>query len=98
MLFNEEVYNIDELIDKVVNDTTIHKMKVCVVCVLYDQDGKIILHRRGEKARDEVGKLQAIGGSINKVDSNFRDSMMREIREEGGRKVYRHHGRGILSV
>ena len=84
MLFNEEVYNIDELIDKVVNDTTIHKMKVCVVCVLYDQDGKIVLHRRGEKARDEVGKLEAIGGSVDRSDGDFREALLRELREEAG--------------
>ena len=84
MLFNEEVKNIDELIEKVLMDKTIHKMKVCVVCMLYDQDGKIVLHRRGEKARDEVGKLEAIGGSVDKSDGEFREALMRELREEAG--------------
>ena len=84
MLFNEEVKNIDELIEKVLMDKTIHKMKVCVVCMLYDQDGKIVLHRRGEKARDEIGKLEAIGGSVDETDGDFREALMRELNEECG--------------
>ena len=84
MLFNEEVKNIDELINIVIKDKTIHKMKVCVVCILYDQDGLIVLHRRGAKARDEIGKLEAIGGSIDKSDGEFREALLRELNEECG--------------
>ena len=84
MLFSEEVKNIDELIEKVLYDKSIKKMKVCVVCMLYDQNGKIVLHRRGEKARDEIGKLEAIGGCVDKSDGDFRDALMRELREEAG--------------
>ena len=87
MLFNDEVKNIDELIEKVINDKTIHKMKVCVVCMLYDQEGKIVLHRRGAMARDEVGKLEAIGGSVDKSDGEFREALLRELREEAGVKA-----------
>ena len=83
MLFNDEVKNIDELIDKVINERSIHKMKVCVVCMLY-KDGKIVLHRRGERARDEVGKLEAIGGSVDKSDGEFREALLRELNEECG--------------
>ena len=84
MLFNEEVKNIDELINMVIKDKTIHKMKVCVVCILYDQDGLIVLHRRGAKARDEIGKLEAIGGSVDKSDGEFREALLRELNEECG--------------
>ena len=84
MLFNEEVKNIDELINMVIKDKTIHKMKVCVVCMLYDQDGLIVLHRRGAKARDEIGKLEAIGGSVDKSDGEFREALLRELNEECG--------------
>ena len=84
MLFSDEVKNIDDLIDRVMYDKSIKKMKVCVVCMLYDQDGKIVLHRRGEKARDEIGKLEAIGGSVDKSDGEFRDALLRELREEAG--------------
>ncbi len=87
MLFTEEVKNIDELIEKVLYIPEIHKMKVCVVCMLYDQDGLIVLHRRGEKARDEIGKLEAIGGSVDNTDGNFRDALMRELYEEVGDKA-----------
>ena len=84
MLFNDEVKTIDELIEKVINVKDIHKMKVCVVCMLYDQEGKIVLHRRGAKARDEVGKLELIGGSVDRSDGEFRDALLRELREEAG--------------
>ena len=87
MLFTDEVKNIDELIEKVLYIPEIHKMKVCVVCMLYDQDGLIVLHRRGEKARDEIGKLEAIGGSVDKTDGNFREALMRELIEETGDKA-----------
>ena len=84
MLFTDEVKNMDELIDQVLLDTSIHKMKVCVVCFLYDQEGKIVLHRRGEKARDEIGKLEAIGGSVDRTDGDFREALLRELNEEAG--------------
>ena len=84
MLFNDEVKTVDELIEKVINVKDIHKMKVCVVCMLYDQEGKIVLHRRGAKARDEVGKLELIGGSVDRSDGEFREALLRELREEAG--------------
>ena len=87
MLFTDEVKDMHELIEKALYIPELHKMKVCVVCMLYDQEGKIVLHRRGAKARDEIGKLEAIGGSINSTDGRFRDALLRELQEEAGDKA-----------
>lgn len=86
MLFTEEVNNIEELVNKIEElDTELsNNLKVAVVCFIFDENGKLILQKRGTGARDEVGKLCAIGGSANFSDPSFRDSLMRELREEGG--------------
>ncbi len=86
MLFTEEVTNIQELLNKI-NELDIDiedGIKVAVVCFIFDSDGKLILQRRGKGARDDVDKLCAIGGSANMSDANFRASLLREIKEEGG--------------
>lgn len=89
MLFTDEVTNIQELINKIEElDVDIEDgIKVAVVCFVFDADGKLILQRRGKGARDDVDKLCAIGGSANMSDANFRESLLREIREEGGDKA-----------
>ena len=97
MLFTDEVRNIDEVIEKVIYNPELHKIKVCVVCVLYDKDGLIVLHRRGVKARDEIGKLEAIGGSVNRSDGEFRDALMRELNEEVGDKAKYELGKFICA-
>jgi len=84
MLFTEEVKDINELTNLLINYPSIHKIKVCVIAMIFDKDGKLILHRRGLKARDEIGKLEAIGGSVNKSDKTFRDAIERELIEETG--------------
>lgn len=84
MIFKDEVKNMQELIEKIKNISGLSKIKVGVVCFIFDENGKLILSRRGPGARDEIGKLQAIGGSINKSDLNFRSAVIREIMEEAG--------------
>lgn len=85
MLFVEEVNNMDELVDKLNEvDEEIDEVKVAVVCFIFDSQGKLILHRRGPGARDEIGKLLAIGGSVNATDASFRDALKRELVEEAG--------------
>lgn len=86
MLFTDEVTNIQELLNKIneLNMDIEDGIKVAVVCFVFDCDGKLILQRRGKGARDDVDKLCAIGGSANMSDANFRESLLREIREEGG--------------
>ena len=87
MLFTDEVETLDELVIKVKDNEYLHKIKVAVVCFLIENDGKWTLHRRGSEARDNHGKLQAIGGSFNINDGTFRDALMREIKEEVGDKA-----------
>lgn len=85
MLFREEVNNLEELVNRLSRfDQDFGKIKACVICFVFDKDNNLILNRRGPGARDEVGMLQAIGGSVNHNDIDFRSAMMRELREEAG--------------
>ena len=94
MLFTDEVKDMQELVDKLSEfDQDFGKVKVAVVCFVFDKNNNVILNRRGPGARDEVGKLQAIGGSVNKTDGNFRDSVLRELREEAGTNLQVKVGR-----
>lgn len=86
MIIDKEVNSVIDLKGYYDFNNNFHT-KVCVVCFLFDKDGNLILHRRGAMARDEVNKLEAIGGSINKDDKSFKDSALREIREEAGDKA-----------
>ena len=83
-VFKQEVRNMNMLAEALDDFEADYKVKIAVVCFIFDKEGNLILQRRGPGARDEVGKLQAIGGSINKMDVDFRASMLREISEEGG--------------
>lgn len=85
MIFTDEVTNMDELITTIENIPNLEKIKVGVACFIFDKSNQLILNRRGPGARDEIGKLQAIGGSINVDDANFREALKREIAEEAGR-------------
>ena len=87
MLFKREVKNITDFSTILEDFDSDYKIKIAVVCFLFDKRGNLILQRRGPGARDEVGKLQAIGGSINKEDADFRASMERELREEAGKNA-----------
>lgn len=85
MLFTDEVKDMNELVNRLsILDKEFGKVKVCVISFIFDKNGDLILNRRGPGARDEIGKLQAIGGSVNNNDLNFREAMLREIREEAG--------------
>ena len=72
MLFTDEVETMDELVRKLKDNESLHKIKVAVVCFLVEPDGKWTLHRRGAAARDNQGKLQALGGSYNVSDGTFK--------------------------
>lgn len=87
MLFTDEVKDMNEFIDKIKDFDLGDRVKVAVVCFVFDKSGKLILNRRGPGARDEIGKLQALGGSINADDADFRSALLRELREEGGDKA-----------
>ena len=61
--------------------------RCAVIALILDQDGRILLQRRGPKSRDEVGKLEDIGGAVEDTDITFRDAMKREILEEAGEEI-----------
>jgi 8-oxo-dGTP pyrophosphatase MutT (NUDIX family) len=56
---------------------------VAVEGLVFDRDFRWILMKRGKGCRDEIGKLEGIGGSIEK-DADFPSALKREIREEVG--------------
>lgn len=82
MIFKDEVRNVDELVAKLISIDSLKKIKVAVVCFIFNKQGQVILNRRGPGARDDVGKLQAVGGSVNKNDVDFLSALKREILEE----------------
>lgn len=84
MIFKDEVRNVDELVAKLIDSDSLKKIKVAVVCFIFNKQGQVILNRRGPGARDDVGKLQAVGGSVNKSDADFLSALKREILEETG--------------
>lgn len=85
MLFYDEVKDLEELVEKLKSmDIYLDNVKVGVVCFIFDEYNNLILNKRGANARDEVGKLQAFGGSVNKSDHSLRDSLKRELAEEVG--------------
>ena len=56
--------------------------RCAVIGLIFDEKGRVLLQRRGPKSRDEVGKLEDIGGAVEDTDLTFRDAMSREIFEE----------------
>lgn len=84
MIFKDEVRNVDELVAKLMSIDSLKKIKVAVVCFIFNKQGQVILNRRGPGARDDVGKLQAVGGSVNKSDVDFLSALKREVLEETG--------------
>ena len=87
LLFKEEVRNMDELVEALDNAhklSVLDRVKIGVICFIFDKDGRLILNRRGPGARDDIGLLQAIGGSVNGTDMDFREAMKRELKEEAG--------------
>ena len=61
--------------------------RCAVIALILDSEGRILLQRRGPKSRDEVGKLEDIGGAVESTDITFRDAMKREIIEEAGEDI-----------
>ena len=87
MIFTDEVKNMEELLPYISEYKSLGKVKVAVICFLFDKSGDLILQRRGPGARDEVGMLEAIGGSVNGSDEDFRAALERELVEETGKNA-----------
>ena len=61
--------------------------RTAVIALFMDSNDNILLQRRGPKSRDEVGKLEDIGGAVEERDFSFRDALHREIIEEVGEGI-----------
>ncbi|MEI6510559.1 MAG: NUDIX domain-containing protein [Candidatus Uhrbacteria bacterium] len=61
---------------------------VGVVFVCHDGRGNILLHKRGSACRDEQGKWDFGGGSME-VGETFEEAVRREVREEYGAEPIR---------
>lgn len=61
--------------------------RCAVIALILDSEERILLQRRGPKSRDEIGKLEDIGGAVEDTDLTFRDAMNREIVEEVGDSI-----------
>ena len=46
-----------------------------------------MLHKRGKGCRDEIGKLEGIGGRFEESDGDFLNALNREIKEEVGEEA-----------
>lgn len=84
-LFTDEVNTPKELAKYLKeNKIEIPEYRPAVIALIVNKDNEILLQRRGPKSRDEQYKLEDIGGAYEKTDKNFREALLREIREEVG--------------
>ncbi len=81
------------------------RIQVCCVFLCRDQAGRLLLHRRTEACRDEVGTWDCGGGALEFGEDPV-EAVRREVREEygvsvlyvrvlGARNVLREQGRGL---
>lgn len=61
--------------------------KIGVLIYIENEDGEILLQQRGRKSRDENGLYETIGGKFERKDSDFKSSIIREIKEEVGTDI-----------
>lgn len=51
--------------------------RIAVEALIFNADGRLLLEKRGPKCRDEIGKLEGVGGSLGK-----NDNLIEKLREE----------------
>ncbi len=61
--------------------------KLGVIVQIYNDDGLILLQKRGCKSRDENGMYEDIGGKVEEEDDSFKAAIERELLEEAGSEV-----------
>ncbi len=84
-LFKEEIKDMKSLKKFVKNNTEISEdYEVAAIVYAFDEDNNIIFQRRGPGCRDEVLKLETIGGRVKDSDIDFKTALNREIVEEVG--------------
>lgn len=57
---------------------------IAVGCLIFTPENKVILLERGLKAKDSFGKLEGIGGGVEKGEESLIKTALREIKEEIG--------------
>mgnify|MGYP001590690736 CR=1 FL=1 len=70
---------------------------VGIIYLCHDGNGNFLLHKRGEKARDENGKWD-IGGGALEFGEKVEDTLKREIKEEYGTDVLSYEFIGFRDV
>ncbi len=70
-----------------INNLDYENKKVGVIIHIENNDGKMLLQQRGEKARDENGKFEYVGGGVETTDNSYKEAMIREIKEEMGEDI-----------
>jgi len=59
---------------------------VAIGAMIFNDQGKVLLTKRGPKARNEVGKWDFPGGAVN-FGEKLEDAVKREVREELGIEI-----------
>lgn len=80
-----EFYKIDhDVSSQDIKKFDFENKRVGVIVHIEDEKGKILLQQRGPKSRDENGLYECVGGSIESNDVNFKNAIIREMKEEMG--------------
>lgn len=58
--------------------------KIGVIIQIKDKDGKLLLQQRGPKSRGANFLYEDIGGRVETKDNTFKDTIIRELKEEVG--------------
>ncbi|RPI82152.1 MAG: NUDIX domain-containing protein [Chloroflexi bacterium] len=59
------------------------KFRIAVEGLIFTSDGKLLLEKRGPNCRDEVGKLEGVGGSL----PEGREDLLQELYEEFDQEI-----------
>lgn len=59
--------------------------RIAVEALIFTPEGKLLLEERGPECRDEIGKLEGVGGRLNGND------LLQELREEFDQELAAHN-------
>ena len=77
----------DEAIFEDIEKFNYPNKKVGVIAHIENDKGEILLQQRGIKSRDDNGLFEYVGGKVEPYDLNFKDAIIREIKEEAGDNI-----------
>ena len=58
--------------------------KIGVIAHIINDKQEILLQQRGRESRDENNLYENIGGKVEKIDLNYKEAIIRELKEEAG--------------